>query len=195
MGMKRTSSAWIGVVALTLCACGGQTNEAKAPDGAQDAPPAGAGDATDPSAADAPSDAEGQDGGANAPSDADTSAGGGDDTGGDPPKPGGDVIGKGDAAPDDACAQDAAPYEESLRPALNACYREAKKNDPELSGSIRIAVNIGADGRPKRVKQIPPSELPEKAIACMVAAVKKAPLTSKACRLKSITVQKSWGER
>jgi hypothetical protein len=94
-----------------------------------------------------------------------------------------------DAEPPDECAPVAVELEKSVRPELKACYREGKKKEPNLEGTVRIGIEIDTLGKVKSTKIIEKT-LPDKVAQCMLKAVKAAPKTelSAKCPGKSLTI-------
>lgn len=76
---------------------------------------------------------------------------------------------------DEECAPAAAEFERAVRGDLKACYHEGKKEDPELRGQARIAVQVDFKGKVTSVK-VTEKTLPDPVVACMLKAVKKTPL-------------------
>jgi TonB family protein len=76
-----------------------------------------------------------------------------------------------------------------VRPELKACYREGKKKEPNLEGTVRIAIEVDTLGKVKTTK-IVEKTLPDKVAQCMLKAVKAAPKTelSEKCPGKSLTI-------
>ncbi len=93
----------------------------------------------------------------------------------------------------DECSKAAVPYEEKVRPLFNDCYREGKKKNPDLQGSIRITVAVNMTGKVNSVVPAP-SELGESVVSCMVKAVKSHPFDGAACKGKTLMVGKTFGK-
>jgi TonB family protein len=88
----------------------------------------------------------------------------------------------------DECTPVGVELEKSVRPKLRACYRDGKKKDPELKGTVRIAIDIDTLGKVKSIK-IAEKTLPDAVAQCMLKVVKSAPFPEASkCPGKSITI-------
>jgi hypothetical protein len=54
----------------------------------------------------------------------------------------------------------------SMGPGLHACYRAALERRPNLEGSVRLAIDVAADGRVGSVKPTAPSEFDDGVLGC-----------------------------
>jgi hypothetical protein len=88
----------------------------------------------------------------------------------------------------DPCGPLAAAFEKSVRPQLKECYREGKKKNPNLEGSVRIYVNVDLNGRMASVKAPEDSELGKSVVDCMLKAVKKGSLDGSVCKGKTLAI-------
>lgn len=88
----------------------------------------------------------------------------------------------------DECAPVARAFERSTRSKIRECYREGKKKDPNLTGSIKIGLEVDGLGKAKPAK-ILESTLPKDVSACMLKAVKATPLPEASkCPNKSLAI-------
>jgi hypothetical protein len=93
-----------------------------------------------------------------------------------------------DPGPADECAPVARAFERSARPKIKECYREGKKKDPNLMGSIKIGLEVDGLGKAKPAKVLE-STLPKDVSACMLKAVKATPLPEASkCPNKSLAI-------
>ncbi len=100
-----------------------------------------------------------------------------------------------DPGPADECAPVARAFERSARPKIRECYREGKKKDPNLMGSIKIGLEVDGLGKAKPAK-ILESTLPKDVSACMLKAVKETPLPEASkCPNKSLAIPVSFPTR
>lgn len=91
-------------------------------------------------------------------------------------------------APADDCTPVGVDFEKRTRPALKDCYATGKKKDPNLQGTVKIAVEIGPSGKVKGFKIIEKT-LPEPVAQCMLKAVKATPLPEASkCPAKTLTI-------
>ena len=107
------------------------------------------------------------------------------------------VGGSGGAAPaaapapaevNDECTPVGVDFEKRARPRLKECYATGKKKEPDLRGSVRIAVEIDTLGKVKGIK-ILDKTLPDAVAQCMLKVVKATPLTEASkCPGKSFTL-------
>jgi hypothetical protein len=92
------------------------------------------------------------------------------------------------AQPPDECTPLAVDFEKRARPKLKDCYREGKKKDPDLKGTVRIAIDIDMLGKIKSTK-ITEKTLPEPVAQCMLKVVKATPFPEVSkCPGKSLTI-------
>lgn len=92
------------------------------------------------------------------------------------------------AAPADECAPVGVDFEKRARPKIKECYREGKKKDPDLKGSIKISLEIDYQGKTKGPK-IVESTLPKAVSKCMLDAVKATPIPEAAkCPNKTVAI-------
>lgn len=90
--------------------------------------------------------------------------------------------------PADECTVAGVDFEKRNRDKLKECYREGKKKDPNLEGTVRLAVSIDGKGAVKSIK-ITEKTLPDAVANCMLGVLKKAPFAeSKKCPDKNITI-------
>ncbi|HEY8074951.1 MAG TPA: AgmX/PglI C-terminal domain-containing protein [Labilithrix sp.] len=90
--------------------------------------------------------------------------------------------------PPDECTPIAVDFEKRARPKLKECYRDGKKKDPNLEGSVKISVDIRYDGKITSYK-IMMKTLPDPVAKCMLEVVKKTPMPeSTKCPGKSLTI-------
>jgi hypothetical protein len=82
----------------------------------------------------------------------------------------------------------AGEFEKALRPAFRKCYVDAFKKNPNLEGTIRMAVNVDGRGKITSVKAMDPVELDAPAVACMVKATKTQKFDVWACASKTLTI-------
>jgi hypothetical protein len=88
----------------------------------------------------------------------------------------------------DLCGLAAGEVEKALRPAYRKCYVEGFKKNPNLEGTVRIAVNVDAHGKISSVKAIEPYQLDAPAVACMVKATKAHKFDVSTCPQKTLTI-------
>ncbi len=92
------------------------------------------------------------------------------------------------AEPPDECTPLGVDLEKQVRPQLKECYREGKKKEPNLEGTVRLAIDVDTLGKVRTVK-IEEKTLPDPVAQCMLKAVKAAPKTQLAkCPGKTITI-------
>ena len=90
--------------------------------------------------------------------------------------------------PSDECTPIAMDFEKRARPMLKACYREGKKKDPNLTGTIKLAFNINIAGKITSTT-IAENTLPEQVAQCMLQVIKKTPMPEASkCPGKSLTI-------
>lgn len=167
--MRERTPLAVSLLVLVAAACGAP----KAPDGAAPAPSA---TEVAPSASADP-----------APSTSTTTAPPASASAGafpvDAPKPG--TITMDD---DDGCTKIAAAFEQKARPKIKECYREGKKSNAALEGSVRITLAVdgfGKLGDPKAQE----ATLPDAVVKCMVKAVKETPFDDASkCKRKGIAL-------
>jgi hypothetical protein len=160
-----------GLLALAFAACGGAPppatpegpTEARAADAAADPAPSASADA-----AKAP-EAPPQDTAPKPPADA--------------PKPGAITMDD-----DDGCTKIAAAFEQKARPKIKECYREGKKANAALEGSVRITLQVDGFGKLGQAKA-QEATLPDAVVKCMVKAVHDTPFDDASkCKRKGITL-------
>jgi hypothetical protein len=87
------------------------------------------------------------------------------------------------------CQKAAAGWEKRARPAIKACYRQGKKDDPNLMGTARITVEVAYDGKPNPAKLDGISSLGDDVASCMVDAVTKTAFPEATeCKSKQLTI-------
>lgn len=92
------------------------------------------------------------------------------------------------AADSDECTPVGVDFEKRARPDLKACYREGKKKDPNLEGTVKLTVSIDTKGKIKNIKIIEKT-LPDPVAQCMLKVLKKTPFPEAAkCPDKNITI-------
>lgn len=92
--------------------------------------------------------------------------------------------------PPDECSPVGVDFEKRARPKIKECYRDGKKKDPDLKGSIKIGLEIDYQGKTKGPKVLE-STLPKAVTACMLKAVKETPLPpaeGAKCPNKTVTI-------
>ncbi len=90
--------------------------------------------------------------------------------------------------PADECAPVGVDFEKRARPKIKECYREGKKKEPDLKGTIKIALEVDGLGKIRGPK-IVETTLPKPVSACMLKAVKETPLPEAAkCPNKTVTI-------
>jgi hypothetical protein len=90
--------------------------------------------------------------------------------------------------PPDECTPLAVDFEKRARPKLKDCYRDGKKKDPDLKGTVRIAIDIDIGGKIKSTKIIEKT-LPDPVAQCMLKAVKATPFPEVSkCPGKQLTI-------
>lgn len=88
----------------------------------------------------------------------------------------------------DDCTPVGVDFEKRARPKLKECYREGKKKDPNLEGTIRLTVAINFKGQVTNMK-IVESTLPDPVGSCMLKVLKATPLPEASkCPDKNITI-------
>lgn len=93
-----------------------------------------------------------------------------------------------ESTPPDECTVAGVEFEKRNRDKLKECYREGKKKDPNLEGTVRLTVAIDMKGAVKSIK-ITEKTLPDPVANCMLNVLKKAPFTeAKKCPDKNITI-------
>jgi hypothetical protein len=91
-------------------------------------------------------------------------------------------------APADECTPLAVDFEKRARPKLKECYRDGKKKDPDLKGTVKIALEIDTLGKIKSTK-ITEKTLPDPVAQCMLKVVKATPFPEAAkCPGKQLTI-------
>jgi TonB family protein len=74
----------------------------------------------------------------------------------------------------DECTPVGVDFEKRARPRIKACYREGKKKNPNLEGTVRIKITVDMKGKIKSVKVIEKT-LPDAVANCMLKAIKETP--------------------
>lgn len=93
-----------------------------------------------------------------------------------------------DTGPADECTPAGVDFEKRNRDKLKECYREGKKKDPNLEGTVRLAISIDMKGAVKSIK-ITEKTLPDPVANCMLKVLKAAPFPeAKKCPDKNITI-------
>lgn len=93
-----------------------------------------------------------------------------------------------DTGPTDECTPVGVDFEKRNRDKLKACYREGKKKDPNLEGTVRLTVAIDMKGAVKSIK-ITEKTLPDPVANCMLKVLKAAPFPeAKKCPDKNLTI-------
>lgn len=93
-----------------------------------------------------------------------------------------------DPGPTDECTPAGVDFEKRNRDKLKECYREGKKKDPNLEGTVRLTVAIDVKGAVKSIK-ITEKTLPDAVANCMLKVLKAAPFPeAKKCPDKNITI-------
>jgi TonB family protein len=92
------------------------------------------------------------------------------------------------AADSDECTPVGVDFEKRARPQLKECYREGKKKNPNLEGTVRVTVSIDYKGKIKNIK-ITEKTLPDPVAQCMLKVVKTTPFPEASkCPDKNITI-------
>lgn len=86
------------------------------------------------------------------------------------PPPPSDII----ANKTDECTPVGVDLEKRARPKIKECYREGKKNEKDLKGTVKIAIDIDSKGKVRSIK-VTENTLPEAMANCMLKAVKGTP--------------------
>jgi hypothetical protein len=90
--------------------------------------------------------------------------------------------------PEDECTPVGVDFEKRARPKMKECYREGKKKDPNLEGTVRVTVAIDYKGNIKSTK-ITEKTLPNPVAQCMLKAVKATPFPdANKCPDKNISI-------
>jgi hypothetical protein len=90
--------------------------------------------------------------------------------------------------PKDECTPVGVDFEKRARPKVKECYATGKKKDPNLQGTVRIAVEIGDSGKIKNTK-ITEKTLPDPVAQCMLKVVKATPLPdAPKCSGRTLTI-------
>jgi TonB family protein len=74
----------------------------------------------------------------------------------------------------DECTPVGVDFEKRSRPAIKACYREGKKKNPNLEGTVKIKITVDMKGKIKSVRVIEKT-LPDAVANCILKAVKETP--------------------
>ena len=89
---------------------------------------------------------------------------------------------------DDGCTKIAAAFEQKARPKIKECYREGKKANAALEGSVRITLQVDGFGKLGQAKA-QEATLPDAVVKCMVKAVHDTPFDDASkCKRKGITL-------
>ncbi len=92
------------------------------------------------------------------------------------------------AGPKDECTPIGVDFEKRARPKLKDCYAAGKKKDPNLEGTVKIAVAIDTVGKVKSHK-ITEKTLPDAVAQCMLKALKATALPEASkCPGKTLTI-------
>lgn len=89
--------------------------------------------------------------------------------------------------PADDCTPIGVELEKTVRPKLKECYREGKKKNPNLEGTVRIGIDVDTLGKIKSTK-ILEKTLPDPVAQCMLKAVKAEKFDAAKSPGKSITI-------
>lgn len=90
--------------------------------------------------------------------------------------------------PKDECTPVGADFEKRARPKLKECYAKAKQKNPDLTGTVKLAIAIDTLGRIKSQKVIEKT-LPDSVAQCMLKVVKATPLPEASkCPGKTLTI-------
>lgn len=90
--------------------------------------------------------------------------------------------------PQDECLPIGVDFEKRARPKFKDCYRDGKKKDPNLEGTVRITVDVDTLGKVRSMK-ITDKTLPDPVAQCMLKAVKGTPFPEASkCPGKAITI-------
>lgn len=84
------------------------------------------------------------------------------------------------------CTAVATAFEHETHPKIRACYREGKKDDPNLEGTLKVLLTF--DARGKRTLKTEDVTLPKSVATCMLQALEKTPFPEgKRCLGKTLT--------
>jgi len=84
------------------------------------------------------------------------------------------------------CTPVATAFEHETHPKIRACYREGKKDDPNLEGAVKILLTF--DARGKRTVKTEDITLPKAVADCMTKVIETTPFPEgKRCVGKSLT--------
>jgi len=88
----------------------------------------------------------------------------------------------------DDCTPVGVDFEKRARPKLKDCYATGKKKDPNLQGTVKLAVEIDTAGKVKGIK-ITEKTLPDPVAQCMLKVLKATPLPEASkCPGKTFTI-------
>lgn len=88
----------------------------------------------------------------------------------------------------DECTPVGVDFEKRARPKLKECYATGKKKEPNLQGTVKLAVEIDTTGKVKGIK-ITEKTLPDPVAQCMLKALKATPLPEASkCPGKTFTI-------
>ncbi|MCL2777313.1 MAG: AgmX/PglI C-terminal domain-containing protein [Polyangiaceae bacterium] len=91
-------------------------------------------------------------------------------------------------APNDECTPIAMDFEKRARPMLKACYREGKRKDPNLTGTIKLTFSINVVGKITS-PTIAENTLPDQVAQCMLLVIEKTPMPEASkCPGKVLTI-------
>ena len=152
-----TFTSLVTLFALVACGGGGTTPPPMHPDQPE----------SSPSAANDPPPEAGAPASGHAESDAGTAPAA---TPGPATPPPNDIV----ANKTDECTPVGVDLEKRARPKIKECYREGKKGDKDLKGTVKIAIDIDTKGKVRSIK-VTESTLPDAMANCMLKAVKGTP--------------------
>lgn len=90
--------------------------------------------------------------------------------------------------PIDECSPVGRDFEKRARPRIKECYRDGKKKEPDLKGTIKITLEVDGLGKIKGPR-IVETTLPKAVAACMLKAVKDTPMPEASkCPNKTVTI-------
>jgi hypothetical protein len=90
----------------------------------------------------------------------------------------------------DECTPVGVDFERRARPKLKDCYAVAKKSEPNLEGTVKMALEINTRGKIKSIKVVEKT-LPESVAQCMLKVLKTTPLSdadAAKCAGKTFTI-------
>lgn len=92
--------------------------------------------------------------------------------------------------PPDECTPVGIALEKSVRTKLKDCYRDGKKKDPNLQGTLKVSIDVDTMGKITGTR-LHDSTLPKPVGECMLKVIKDAkpaPADAAKCAGKSITI-------